>query len=40
VGNIMLHDITRWLFFYMRLFVLKICKKFMLSYNYLVVVLF
>ena len=40
MGNIMLDDITIWLFFYMRLFVLKVCKNFMLLYNYLVVVLF
>ena len=28
MGNIMLHDITIWLFFSMRLFVLKVCKIF------------
>jgi len=28
VGNIMLHDITIWLFFNMGLFVLKVCKQF------------
>jgi len=36
----MLHNITIWLFFSMRLFVLKVCKNFMMLYNYLVVVLF